>query len=332
MKTSWKHVASLLLMALLGMGVAHANTVTYIYTDPQGTPLAEANASGTITATFDYTPYGSLALGTAPNGPGYTGHVNDPDTGLVYMQARYYDPTTGRFLSVDPILPATGNAFNFSRYAYADNNPIVHTDPDGRCPLCAYGAAALGGALLGGGIDIAVQMHYHPNKPIDKTEVAIAAGGGALAAVGGAAMTAAAVRGSLTVGQAVLRQAALNGAIGATSSAAGDVAHGKPVSGQAAINAAGANIAFSFFSSGFTAIGGAFNGASENNALGMMMQAPIDAPAGIGGTIASTTLSTGPMVTAPSMLQAAASQASHLGDAAAAVTTEKLNQNTQPQQ
>ena len=60
-------------------GFAHAQqngTVTYVYTDPQGTPLAETDAQGNITATFDYTPYGTIALGTTPNGPGYTGHVN----------------------------------------------------------------------------------------------------------------------------------------------------------------------------------------------------------------------------------------------------------------
>jgi RHS repeat-associated protein len=123
--------ALVLLMLWLG-GVAHAGTVTYVYTDPQGTPLAEADASGNITATFDYAPYGSQALGTAPNGPGYTGHVNDPDTGLVYMQARYYDPSTGRFLSTDPVTPAAGNLFNFNRYAYANNNSIVNMDADGQ--------------------------------------------------------------------------------------------------------------------------------------------------------------------------------------------------------
>jgi RHS repeat-associated protein len=114
-------------------GLAHAGTVTYVYTDPQGTPLAEADASGNITATFDYAPYGGQALGTPPSGPGYTGHVNDPESGLVYMQARYYDPTVGRFLSVDPVGPAPGNAFNFNRYGYANNDPIVNMDPDGRC-------------------------------------------------------------------------------------------------------------------------------------------------------------------------------------------------------
>ena len=119
-------------LLVLLCGVAHANTVTYVYTDPQGTPLAEADANGNITATFDYAPYGSQVLGTPPNGPGYAGHVNDPDTGLVYMQARYYDPATGRFLSVDPFAPAAANVFNFGRYVYANNNPIKNTDPDGR--------------------------------------------------------------------------------------------------------------------------------------------------------------------------------------------------------
>jgi RHS repeat-associated protein len=93
------------LLVLLSCFAAHAGTVTYVYTDPQGTPLAEADAQGNITARFDYASYGSVAMGAAPNGPGYTGHVNDPDTGLVYMQARYYDPVTARFLSVDPKTP-----------------------------------------------------------------------------------------------------------------------------------------------------------------------------------------------------------------------------------
>lgn len=120
------------LLVLLPCFAAHAGTVTYVYTDPQGTPLAEADAQGNITARFDYAPYGSVAMGAPPNGPGYTGHVNDPDTGFVYMQARYYDPVTARFLSVDPKTPAAGNSFNFNRYTYANNNPVVNIDPDGR--------------------------------------------------------------------------------------------------------------------------------------------------------------------------------------------------------
>lgn len=125
----------LLAFLLLG-GIARADQDTYVYTDPQGTPLAEADEHGNITKTFDYTPYGMLAAGEQPNGPGYTGHVNDPETNLLYMQARYYDAATGQFLSVDPMGPKPGQPFGFNRYAYANNNPIVNTDPDGRCPVC----------------------------------------------------------------------------------------------------------------------------------------------------------------------------------------------------
>lgn len=128
-----------LLVLLCGVVHAQQGTVTYVYTDPQGTPLAEADANGNITATFDYAPYGAQAMGIAPNGPGYTGHVNDPDTGLMYMQARYYDPAIGRFLSTDPVAPGVGNAFNFNRYAYANNNPLRFTDPDGRNGVEAFG-------------------------------------------------------------------------------------------------------------------------------------------------------------------------------------------------
>ncbi|WP_284319337.1 RHS repeat domain-containing protein [Dyella acidisoli] len=110
---------------------AHAGTVTYVYSDPQGTPLAEADAKGNITATFDYTPYGTTALGAPPNGPGYTGHVNDPETNLVYMQARYFDSATGRFLSVDPKTVRAADIRTFSRYTYADSNPITKMDPNG---------------------------------------------------------------------------------------------------------------------------------------------------------------------------------------------------------
>jgi RHS repeat-associated protein len=116
---------------VLAASTASAGKVTYIYTDPQGTPLAEADAQGNIIATFDYKPYGTQAMGTPPNGPGYTGHVNDPDTGLVYMQHRYYDPDTARFLSIDAVAPVAGNPVTFNRYSYVGDNPITRTDPTG---------------------------------------------------------------------------------------------------------------------------------------------------------------------------------------------------------
>jgi RHS repeat-associated protein len=151
-----------LLMLLCGIAHAQQGTVTYVYTDPQGTPLAEADAQGNITATFDYTPYGTIALGQSPNGTGYTGHVNDPETNLVYMQARYYDPATGRFISTDPLQPTSGNAFDFNRYAYVNNNPVNHLDPNGKCledacvgeAIAACAATPCGTAVMAAGASL----------------------------------------------------------------------------------------------------------------------------------------------------------------------------------
>jgi RHS repeat-associated protein len=68
--------------------------------------------------------------------PGYTGHVEDRDLSLTYMQQRYYDPVIGRFYSNDPV-GFTGEPDTFNRYSYANNNPYKYTDPDGRFPALA---------------------------------------------------------------------------------------------------------------------------------------------------------------------------------------------------
>lgn len=116
---------------LISSYVMGAEKVTYYYTDAHGTPLATADASGSVTAVFDYRPYGAQTLGAATTGPSFTSHVTDADTGLIYMQARYYDPTVGRFLSVDPAGFAASNVLSINRYLYANANPIVFLDPDG---------------------------------------------------------------------------------------------------------------------------------------------------------------------------------------------------------
>lgn len=137
---TWQGIALAALLLTTAQAQAE-DTVHYYYTDPQGTVLAKADAAGNVVASYDYAPYGSQAMGAPPSGgpTGYTGHVNDADTGLVYMQARYYDPEVGRFLSVDPVGVGAGDAFNFNRFTYANNNPIVNDDPTGRAICSASG-------------------------------------------------------------------------------------------------------------------------------------------------------------------------------------------------
>ncbi|WP_165973492.1 RHS repeat-associated core domain-containing protein [Luteibacter rhizovicinus] len=128
----WVRLMLMFASSLCATGAAQAaETVTYYYTNQQGTVLAMADSQGSGISTADYRPYGAQSLGTVAAGPGYTGHVNDMDTGFVYMQARYYDSSVGRFLSTDLVTPAAGDAFNFNRYSYASNSPVVNIDPDG---------------------------------------------------------------------------------------------------------------------------------------------------------------------------------------------------------
>ena len=107
--------------------------MTYFHVDHQGTPIARSDAWGVV---FERTRRGSFGLplvGPLKNGPGYTGHMEDPGTGLVYLQQRYYDPAIARFLSVDPVGPLADPTNHFGRYHYGLNNPYRFTDPDGRC-------------------------------------------------------------------------------------------------------------------------------------------------------------------------------------------------------
>lgn len=134
-----------------GKQIAEVNSTygtSYFHTDALGSPVAKTNASGALVSRTRYEPYGNTAAGTVPNGIGFTGHVNDPDTGLVYMQQRYYDPVAGRFMSVDPIVTDANTGAMFNVYEYANNNPYRHTDPDGRCPVCLPAIPAIIEAIV----------------------------------------------------------------------------------------------------------------------------------------------------------------------------------------
>jgi RHS repeat-associated protein len=127
-----------------GASPNYVYTNLYQHTDALGTPIAVTDASKAVIETFEYEPFGQLVNSTLKDGPGYTGHVQDAATGLTYMQQRYYDPTIGRFLSVDPVTANSGTGGNFNRYWYANNNPYKFVDPDGRF-ICNRSRAGIAG-------------------------------------------------------------------------------------------------------------------------------------------------------------------------------------------
>ena len=103
--------------------------VQWIHVDHQGSTQAISNDQGAVVQRNSYAAYGELTTTSDKEARGYTGERLD-ETGLIYLNARYYDPVLGRFISPDPTVP-TADAVGLNRYAYAANNPISFTDTDG---------------------------------------------------------------------------------------------------------------------------------------------------------------------------------------------------------
>ena len=118
-----------------------AGTFYYTYTDHLGNITALSWTGGTFVpgskARFD--PFGAMTTTPTTNpsisNHGFTGHRHNNtgtnDLGLIYMNARYYLPEVGRFISPDTIVPEPGNPQSFNRYAYTNNNPMGYTDSTG---------------------------------------------------------------------------------------------------------------------------------------------------------------------------------------------------------
>ena len=103
--------------------------------DVQGSAQVTVDASGEVTRNA-YTPYGTKRAGSnVASAHGWLNQIADADTGLTYLNARYYDPALGRFLSPDPLLNP-GDPRTLDPYRYADNNPIVFSDVNGLSPAC----------------------------------------------------------------------------------------------------------------------------------------------------------------------------------------------------
>jgi len=96
-------LVSLLLVALFLPSHA-AEQVTYYHNDALGSPVATTDETGNLLWKEAYRPYGDRIRkedgGT--NKTWYTGKQHDDDIGLSYFNARWYDPTIGRFMGIDP--------------------------------------------------------------------------------------------------------------------------------------------------------------------------------------------------------------------------------------
>lgn len=107
--------------------------------DGEGNVRQLTNAAGATTDTYEYDAFGNElnSTGTTPNEFLYRGEQYDPDLGLYYLRARYYNPITGRFMSRDPENGETDDPKTLHKYLYAGGNPVNAKDPTGRAELVA---------------------------------------------------------------------------------------------------------------------------------------------------------------------------------------------------
>ncbi|HSC72098.1 MAG TPA: RHS repeat-associated core domain-containing protein, partial [Candidatus Methylomirabilis sp.] len=115
------------------VGGDHPGTY-YPHGDHLGSLNVLTSTSGAEVQRLTYLPYGETASDVHTLGflkLRFTGQEEDPETGLYYYGARYYNPALGRFISPDSMVPQPENPQDLNRYSYARNNPIKLVDPTG---------------------------------------------------------------------------------------------------------------------------------------------------------------------------------------------------------
>jgi len=128
--------------ALLAMPLSVVyNGATYYYIlSLQGDVVAILDSTG---APYDawgrlLTATGSMSGTLGLHNPlRYRGYIYDRETGLYYLQSRYYNPTICRFISADSIgfLGADGTPVSYNLFAYCSNNPVMGYDPSGEIAI-----------------------------------------------------------------------------------------------------------------------------------------------------------------------------------------------------
>jgi len=112
--------------------VTHNEMSYYLY-DGRGSVTGNTWHNGMLTDVYQYDPYGKVTLGSTKHTEfyGYNAESYNPNTGLEYLRARYYNPNKGRFFQEDGYLGNITDPLTLNRYAYTKNSPLNYMDPSG---------------------------------------------------------------------------------------------------------------------------------------------------------------------------------------------------------
>jgi RHS repeat-associated protein len=132
------------------LAVVQDGNVYYLHNDHLGTPRAVTDVAKTVVWRWDSDPFGTTAANEDPDNDGivftlnlrFPGQYYDSETGLHYNYFRYYDPSTGRYITADPLgivpNPSATQAGLNHLYVYAKNNAVNLTDPYGLLPVMPW--------------------------------------------------------------------------------------------------------------------------------------------------------------------------------------------------
>jgi RHS repeat-associated protein len=111
--------------------IDNSNNAYYYHADQLGSIRAVTNSSGTVADSYSYDAYGNTTAssGTVLNQFKYAGEYQDAESNLYYLRARYYDPATQQFLTIDPLVSGTEQP-----YGYVGGSPTNLRDPSGMGP------------------------------------------------------------------------------------------------------------------------------------------------------------------------------------------------------
>ena len=121
------------------------NGTTYYYiTNLQGDVMYLIDTNENTVASYEYDPYGNIVSATGTmaqiNPLRYRGYYYDAETGLYYLQSRYYSPSMGRFINADAYIATGQGTVGNNMFAYCLNNPVNMVDFAGDYPEWAVNA------------------------------------------------------------------------------------------------------------------------------------------------------------------------------------------------
>ena len=154
-------------------------TQYYIYNkDIQGSTSSLVKEDGSADATYQYTDFGETTIqgdDQAKNEVCYTGGIYDQSTELYYLNARYYNPEDGRFMTENSYRGEIMNPETGHLYVYCANNPVNYADPSGHFAAAMYTVIKL---VLVGGANIfmiyELKFSYYEDNSENNDEIIIA--------------------------------------------------------------------------------------------------------------------------------------------------------------